>query len=598
MTAHFYNFIKSNNFVAENSDFSIGGDNMSAVLYRKYRSKRFCDVVGQSHITDILKKQVSEGSFTHAYLFTGSRGTGKTSCAKILAKALNCLTPQDGEPCLECELCRGAENETLLDITELDAASNSGVDEIRNLRTEAFYTPTAGKYRVYIIDEVHMLSPNAFNALLKIMEEPPPHVVFILATTELHKVLPTVISRCQRFDFRRLSVGDIKGHLLNIAQSEGLPLTDDGAEQLARLAEGGMRDALSLLQVAAGAGETINRQHVMHTTGLLGEEHIFTLFDHIINSDITSGITFTGEMFERTADSAQLCRQILTHLRNLMIADALSDPTDIVSYLPLYIPELKRQATALGRRTIMQMAGRFQEVLVRIPKSAAKQLETELAIMEALTGYEPTAERVVTAVHKPMTAPTPPPKPTPPKTEVPEAVITPPTPKPSTPPPPPTPSVVDYPPSPDIEPFTDVIAPSEEQYTTVTAEPTTPTPIVTPELFSPPSAEDGIVPFTAWQSVIKRLCEINPATGGLFGESDAYVDGKRVLIKTASAVLMSLLKSNKDTRDNIKRAIAEVTGIRYAIGPYQQSETPVETSTDPLDSFIKGLPQSPKIKVV
>ena len=220
---------------------------MYQALYRKWRPKTFSQVVGQDHITGTLQRQVAEGRTAHAYLFTGTRGTGKTTCARILAKAVNCLHPEDGAPCNQCEACRGIDSGSLLDVTELDAASNSRVDDIRELLSESVYTPTVLKKRVYIIDEVHMLSTQAFNALLKTIEEPPEHLMFILATTELHKVPATILSRCQRFTFKRILPRDMEKHLLEIAQAEQIDLTPDGAEILARMANGALRDALSLL---------------------------------------------------------------------------------------------------------------------------------------------------------------------------------------------------------------------------------------------------------------------------------------------------------------------------------------------------------------
>ena len=244
---------------------------MYQALYRKWRPKTFDEVTGQSHITDTLKTQVASSRLSHAYLFTGTRGTGKTTCAKILARAVNCERPVDGNPCNQCPACRGILDGSILDVLELDAASNNGVDQVRALRDEAAYAPAAVKKRVYIIDEVHMLTPAAFNALLKIMEEPPEHLMFILATTELHKVPATILSRCQRFSFKRILPEDIVNRLEYVASQEGIDLPADGAALLARLADGGMRDALSLLDQCAVGGGTIDRARVLDTLGLSGQ---------------------------------------------------------------------------------------------------------------------------------------------------------------------------------------------------------------------------------------------------------------------------------------------------------------------------------------
>ncbi|MDY4191819.1 MAG: DNA polymerase III subunit gamma/tau, partial [Oscillospiraceae bacterium] len=250
---------------------------MYQALYRKYRPKSFDDVVGQEHITSTLKNEVLTGKIAHAYLFCGSRGTGKTTCAKILAKAVNCPDLRDGSPCGECEICRGIDDGSLLDVLEIDAASNNGVDNIRQLREDAFFTPSMAKYRVYIIDETHMLSTGAFNALLKIMEEPPSHVLFILATTEAHKVPATILSRCQRFDFHRIKSGDIARYLEKIAGKEGVELTHDGALLIGRLSDGGMRDAVSLLDQCISQGSRITAELVSRTAGLAGSRPVLEL---------------------------------------------------------------------------------------------------------------------------------------------------------------------------------------------------------------------------------------------------------------------------------------------------------------------------------
>ena len=245
---------------------------MYQALYRKWRPKSFADVIGQEHITATLQKQVADGRLSHAYLFTGTRGTGKTTCAKILAKAVNCENPENGNPCNKCPSCLGIDSGAFLDVTELDAASNNGVDHVRALRDEAIYSPAQVKRRVYIIDEVHMLSISAFNALLKILEEPPEHLMFILATTELHKVPATILSRCQRFSFRRILPRDIAARMEYVAAEEGIDLRRDGAELLSRLADGALRDALSLLDQCAVGGGTVDSERVLDTLGLAGSD--------------------------------------------------------------------------------------------------------------------------------------------------------------------------------------------------------------------------------------------------------------------------------------------------------------------------------------
>ena len=293
---------------------------MYQALYRKWRPKTFSDVVGQEHITSTLKRQVAEGRLSHAYLFTGTRGTGKTTCAKILAKAVNCENPQNGDPCNACPSCLGIESGAFLDVTELDAASNNGVDNVRALRDEAIYSPAQVKKRVYIIDEVHMLSTAAFNALLKILEEPPEHLIFILATTDLHKVLPTILSRCQRFAFRRILPRDIEARLEFVAKEEHIDLKSDGAELLARLSDGALRDALSLLDQCASVGGTIDARAVLDTLGLAGNVQTAELLGFILRRDAKAALLLLNKLYAGGKDVGAVIGELSTLARDLLIS--------------------------------------------------------------------------------------------------------------------------------------------------------------------------------------------------------------------------------------------------------------------------------------
>lgn len=298
---------------------------MYQALYRKWRPKTFSQVVGQDHITGTLQRQVAEGRTAHAYLFTGTRGTGKTTCARILAKAVNCLHPEDGAPCNQCEACRGIDSGSLLDVTELDAASNSRVDDIRELLSESVYTPTVLKKRVYIIDEVHMLSTQAFNALLKTIEEPPEHLMFILATTELHKVPATILSRCQRFTFKRILPRDMEKHLLEIAQAEQIDLTPDGAEILARMANGALRDALSLLDQCRVAQGQLDSRAVLDILGLAGSVQTVELMDSILRRDAAGALTRLDELYRGGKDVAAMLGELGDLARDMTILKAAPD---------------------------------------------------------------------------------------------------------------------------------------------------------------------------------------------------------------------------------------------------------------------------------
>ena len=298
---------------------------MYQALYRKWRPKTFDEVVGQEHITSTLRRQVADGKTAHAYLFTGTRGTGKTTCARILAKAVNCLAPVDGAPCCQCEACLGIDNGSLLDVTELDAASNNGVDQVRALREEAVYTPSVLRKRVYIIDEVHMLSTAAFNALLKILEEPPEHLLFILATTELHKVPATILSRCQRFSFKRILPRDMEQQLLKIAQAEDIDLAPDGAEILSRMANGALRDALSLLDQCRVAEGTIDSKAVLNVLGLAGSVQTLQLMRFILDGSAADALALFGKLYRDGKDVAALLSELGDLARDLTIMKAAPD---------------------------------------------------------------------------------------------------------------------------------------------------------------------------------------------------------------------------------------------------------------------------------
>ena len=294
---------------------------MYQALYRKWRPKTFSDVVGQEHVTETLQRQVAEGRLSHAYLFTGTRGTGKTTCAKILAKAVNCEHPENGNPCNKCQSCLGIESGGFLDVMELDAASNNGVDHVRALRDEAIYSPAQVKKRVYIIDEVHMLSIAAFNALLKILEEPPEHLMFILATTELHKVPATILSRCQRFAFRRILPREIVGRLNYIAEKEGIDLRPDGAELLAHIADGALRDALSLLDQCAAAGGTIDSAAVLDALGLAGNLQTAQLMDCVLRRDTKAALLLLHRLYGSGKDVGTVLGELSALARDLLISE-------------------------------------------------------------------------------------------------------------------------------------------------------------------------------------------------------------------------------------------------------------------------------------
>ncbi len=352
------------------------------VLYRKWRPKTFDELIGQRAAADTLRRQVAAGKPAHAYLFCGTRGTGKTTSARLLAKAVNCLDPQDGNPCCKCDICRGIEDESLLDVTEIDAASNSGVDNIRELREEAHFTPVAARYRVYIIDETHMLSQGAFNALLKILEEPPAHVIFILATTELHKVPATIVSRCQRFDFKRIDSETIAGRLLHIARQEDLGLTDDAALLLARLADGSMRDALSLLDLAATLGGELDTETVTARIGLVGREHLFELAGAAAAGDTAGVLEAARGLWKKSVDYQRLCEQLLAFCRDIMVAGAVAEPGELIACLPDELERIRSLAVRMGQSGVLARMTTLQEALARMGRGADRRTELETVLVK------------------------------------------------------------------------------------------------------------------------------------------------------------------------------------------------------------------------
>ena len=355
---------------------------MYQALYRKWRPKTFADVVGQEHITETLQRQVAEGRLSHAYLFTGTRGTGKTTCAKILARAVNCEHPENGNPCNRCPSCLGIESGRLLDVVELDAASNNGVDSVRALRDEAIYSPAQVKKRVYIVDEVHMLSTPAFNALLKILEEPPEHLMFILATTELHKVPATILSRCQRFAFRRILPKDIVGRLNYIAGQENIDLKEDGAALLARLSDGALRDALSLLDQCAAAGGAIDAPAVLDALGLAGNVQTAQLMSLILTRDARGALALLGKLYNGGKDVGAVLGELSTLSRELLIRATAGEGGESLlsgAYDANTLADLSRKGTPAR---FIQLCTLLQETAAQLQFSVNRRTDAELCILK------------------------------------------------------------------------------------------------------------------------------------------------------------------------------------------------------------------------
>ena len=358
---------------------------MYRALYRKWRPTVFSDVSGQPHVTQTLMNEVETGKLSHAYLFTGSRGTGKTTCAKILAKAVNCLHPAGGNPCGECEICRGIDDGSVLDVIEIDAASNNGVDNIRDLREEANFTPARAKYRVYIIDEVHMLSIGAFNALLKILEEPPSYVLFILATTEVHKLPPTILSRCQRFDFHHIPPESIAERLKYVAAEEKIDLTDEAAVLIARYADGALRDALSLLDRCSARGETITPDVVTACAGIAGKEYLFRMADCIASQNAADALRLIGELHTASCNMERLCVELTEHFRNLMVTKVVRDPQNLIICSKEDLTAYHTQSERFTLEAILHILSLLGDTTANLKRGLDRKIETEMAVLRLCT---------------------------------------------------------------------------------------------------------------------------------------------------------------------------------------------------------------------
>lgn len=432
---------------------------MHQALYRKWRPKSFDDVCGQEHITSVLRYEVENNALSHAYLFCGSRGTGKTTCAKILAKAVNCLSPEKGNPCGKCEACLSIENSTATDVLEMDAASNNGVENIRDIRDEVVYTPSLLRYRVYIVDEVHMLSPSAFNALLKTLEEPPAHVIFILATTELHKLPSTIISRCQRFDFRRIALPVLAGRITYIAEQEGISLEPAAADRIARMAQGGMRDAISLLELCAGVDKKIDVTTVDTMMGSGGRDETLRVVSAIVASDYDTIFKVVEEAVSSSRDLSVFWQDLIAVYRDLLVVKTTNDAKRYLDLTDAETAKLTELSAVFKKGTLLAHCRLLEDALFAMQRAnAVKRMVAELTLVRmcdpaldtSAEGLLARVERLEDAVaagvpaSKPSSQPLPPahPVPQPPVPEAPPAAAaaTPPPAKKAAPPPAPAPS--------------------------------------------------------------------------------------------------------------------------------------------------------------
>ena len=540
---------------------------MYQVLYRKYRPRVFSDVVGQEHITSTLSKEIETGKISHAYLFTGSRGTGKTTCAKILSKAVNCLNPIDGNPCNECEICKGLDSGAILDVVEIDAASNNGVENIRDIRDEINFTPASCKYRVYIIDEVHMLSIGAFNALLKTLEEPPAHVKFILATTEVHKLPVTIVSRCQRFDFKRVSSDAMKQRMAYIADCENFTADDEALSLIARIADGGMRDALSLLDQCTGHGKHITADIVCDVAGMTGKDHLFAIGDAVAETNAGKALEIVNDLHANSCDMERLCSDLVGHFRNLMIVKTVRSASEILVCTAEELEQYKTQSGKFTLENILYCISLLQDSMANIKRGVNRRIEMEMATIKLATPNLTTDNEALLRRISDLEVKI--------KTGAISVAVSAPTTAES------KPHISQQQPATTAEPEAPAPAPTADEY-----------PAEAPKAPAPrEESADGEMPID-WAEVLSELTKINMPLWGVLTGSSAVIRGDYVLIKSDNPTLSAFIKTGGNAKD-VKEAIVRVTGKRYRLGlhsgapaPKIATQQPVQAPKDPLENLI------------
>lgn len=563
---------------------------MYQVLYRKYRPKVFADVYGQEHVTSTLLNEIKEGRISHAYLFTGSRGTGKTTCAKILAKAVNCEHNQNGEPCNECEVCKGLDAGTIYDVVEIDAASNNGVDNIRDLREEANYTPARGKYRVYIIDEVHMLSTGAFNALLKTLEEPPAHVIFILATTEVHKLPATILSRCQRFDFKRIQPETMSIRLKEVAKAENMNLSDEAALLISRIADGGMRDALSILDQCAGRSRDIDEALVSDVAGIAGREALYELSQAVSEKNSGKALDIISTLHQNSYDMERLCVEMINHFRNFLIAKTVNKSRELIICTDDEYKNILSSAEAFTLPNIIYALDLFQQTLTQIKGGANSRIEMEMSFIKLCEPKLETSQEAIlsrlssleNAVKNGVVMQAQSSAPVQEKKVIPEE-----------------PAKEIEPPIKE-EPVTEKQeAPAQEQPKEEQAE--IDMPVKHEEISAPAPQQEAPVQsaaqeeFSQWPDFMEAVYKKDIALYGILNGSKGYVRGDFFLIDSKNPVVRDFIKIPTHAKA-IKQALYDVTGTSFKLGLFKQAPK-AEKSTDPLEDLISKAQGNVKIDV-
>lgn len=515
---------------------------MHKALYRLYRPALLGDVVGQGHITATLLNELREGKLAHAYLFTGTRGTGKTTTAKILAKAVNCLDPQGGEPCLACRACTAIEEGTVLDVAEIDAASNSSVGNIRELREEAFFAPIFCRYRVYIIDEVHMLSTEAFNALLKIMEEPPEHVLFILATTEAHKVPATILSRCQRFDFHRLSVEVIADQLQKIAGLESFSLPRAAAEVIARVADGSMRDALSILEKCASVSDDLTEQEVRAIVGVADARYLSDIAGALARNDGAALIGIVAGLYRESKDIERLTAELATYFRDLLVTASGGAPRLLSTFID---PEVvSEQAALFAPARLMAVIAELGECLARFLRTRTPYLELELTLLRLSNPEAAAALQIENAPPARAEAAAP----ASPKSGVPRR--------------------------PAAHSAPAAAAPETSPAAGLKSQPIAPPPdaLATASVPAPALHGEDESAVAEWPDILREIEKLNRPLRATLEQSRAVWRGGRILIDAPNPMFKPMVGQSEQAKASIKAAMTAVLGRAHPIGPYEPPE--------------------------
>ncbi len=564
------------------------------VLYRKYRPKVFDDVVGQPQVTVTLKNELKSGRVNHAYLFTGTRGTGKTTCAKILSKAVNCLSPIDGDPCCQCEICKGIENGEIFDVIEMDAASNRRLDDIRDVIEKVSYTPERGSYRVFIIDEVHMLTNEAFNALLKTLEEPPAHVIFILATTEVHKLPATIMSRCQRFDFHRIKPLAVAERIKYVCNLENSTVTDEAALLIAVISDGAMRDALSLLDRCIGISQDVDAEVVRRAAGLAGKESLLDIVSSCVNKNTERALSTLNKLHSESKDMMRLCDEIINHFRSLMMIKSVRNPRDLVVLSDNEYEVAFDQAQILSLADIVYAMDVLAKAYERMGKGNDNRTELEIALVklsapeldsstEALLTRIAALEKTVKLLgsnSQPVCSETKAEKPVELKSEITKEEI--------------KPAEI---PENELKP-TPLSTPKPAEVKREEPKPATPAPQPQSKsaqaLKREPVDMDAIMrdatPLKSWPEVVDNLKQYSRVIASSFEGTVAYASGDYLLIDAKTDIPFKLLQKS-DQRENLRNAVQEITGKRYILGPYKRTETK-EEEKDPLEELIAELKDS------